>query len=231
MAIQVKYHPIGLKDYMETWKFQEELHKEMVQNKLSKVNENNGAINHLIICQHPHVYTLGKSGKANNLLISDDFLKKIEASYYRTDRGGDITYHGPGQLVGYPIFDLDTFQLSVKKYVFKLEEAIIKTLKDFSIDATRLENATGVWLLPSDGKTTRKICAIGVKVSRGITMHGFALNVNTNLNYFNYIHPCGFVDKGVTSLNQELNSEQVIEQVQKKLLVNLSSIFNFELKD
>lgn len=231
MTVHVKYHPIGLKDYKEVWKYQEEIHKEMMQAKLSDKNKGKDVLNHLIICQHPHVYTLGKSGKVNNLLIADDFLEKIEATFCKTDRGGDITYHGPGQIVGYPIFDLDAFQLSVKKYVFMLEEAIIKTLDDYNIKGTRLENATGVWLLPKDKKNTRKMCAIGVKVSRGITMHGFALNVNTNLNYFNYIHPCGFVDKGVTSLNQELGSGLVIEQVQEKLLLNLSSIFNFELRD
>ena len=231
MAVSVKYHPIGHMDYLKAWKYQEELHAEMSKTKLSGNDKGKGQLNHLILCEHPHVYTLGKSGKVNNLLITNEFLKKIEASFYNTDRGGDITYHGPGQIVGYPIFDLDSFQLSVKKYVFMLEEAIIKTLNDYNIKGTRLENATGVWLLPENGKDTRKICAIGVKVSRGITMHGFALNVNTNLNYFNYIHPCGFVDKGVTSLNQELGSELVIEQVQEKLLLNLSSIFNFKLKD
>lgn len=159
-----------------------------------------------MLCEHPHVYTLGKNGNIKNFLIDIKFLDKINAQFYHIDRGGDITYHGPGQLVGYPIIDLETFKIGIKKYIFLLEEVIINTLKNFNLKAERLEGATGVWLEPNTTKA-RKICAIGVKVSHFITMHGFALNVNTDLNYFKYINPCGFEDKGVTSVEKELKTK------------------------
>jgi lipoyl(octanoyl) transferase len=155
---------------------------------------------------------LGKNGQANNLLISEEFLRTIDATFYRIDRGGDITYHGPGQLVGYPILDLENHGGSLKAYIYKIEEAIIQTLAHFSIQSARLEGATGVWL-EGNTKSARKICAIGVRASRFVTMHGFALNVNTDLSYFNYINPCGFIDKGVTSLQKELGKPVDMDEV------------------
>ncbi|MDR2868042.1 MAG: lipoyl(octanoyl) transferase LipB [Bacteroidales bacterium] len=179
----------------------------------------------IFLCEHPHVFTLGKSGNHNNLLINDDFLKKIEATYYHIDRGGDITYHGPGQLVGYPILDLENHRSSLKAYIFNMEEALIQTLAKYDIHGERLSNATGVWLDAQTPKA-RKIAAIGVRASRFVTMHGFALNVNTNLSYFNYINPCGFVDKGVTSMEKELgyavDMEEVKERVGRALIGLLS---------
>jgi lipoyl(octanoyl) transferase len=170
------------------------------------------------------VFTLGKSGQHNNLLINDEFLKKINASYYQSDRGGDITYHGPGQIVGYPIFDLEALHSGVKEYIHKMEEAIILCLKDYSISASRLEGATGVWLDVNTPKA-RKICAIGVKVSKAVTMHGFALNVNTDLNYFSYINPCGFVDKGVTSMQKELGKELSLPEIEENLKNKFIELF------
>jgi len=168
----------------------------------------------VILCEHPHVYTLGKSGHENNLLINEEFLNKIQATFFKIDRGGDITYHGPGQLVGYPILDLDNHKVSLKQYIHTIEEAIILTIAEFGIIGTRFEGATGVWL--DVGKqNTRKICAIGVRASKFVTMHGFALNVNTDLTYFNYINPCGFVDKGVTSIQKELQREVSMEEVKR----------------
>lgn len=202
---------LGVKDYKETWDYQEKLFEEVVESKQSKKGEVPG---YLILCEHPHVYTLGKSGDENNLLIRPEFLRSINATYYRINRGGDITYHGPGQLVGYPIIDLESFGLGVKDYIHLLEEVIILTLKAFGIAATRLNGATGVWL---DAVTprARKICAIGVRISRYVTMHGYALNVNTDLKYFSYINPCGFQDKGVTSMQKELEREVDMNEVKK----------------
>lgn len=162
----------------------------------------------LMFCEHPHVYTLGRSGSVNNLLVDDDFLRSIEATYFKTDRGGDITYHGYGQLVGYPILDLEFLGLSLKQYIDLVEQTVIDTVAQWGVVAGRLDGATGVWI---DGQ--RKICAIGVKASRYVTMHGFALNVNTDMKYFSYINPCGFVDKGVTSLEMELGQRVDMEQV------------------
>ena len=201
-------------DYKEAWEKQEFLFQKIIQAK------NEGKITcdleTVFLCEHPHVYTLGRNGKVNNLLISEDFLRKINAVYYKIDRGGDITYHGPGQLVGYPILDLENHKVSLKGYIYKMEEVIIQTLAYFGIRGARLEGATGVWL---DGNTNaaRKICAMGVRASRFVTMHGFALNVNTDLSYFNYINPCGFVDKGITSLQKELNKPVDMEEVKKVL--------------
>ena len=164
----------------------------------------------VMLCEHPHVYTLGKSGDQNNLLINDEFLNNIGATYYKTDRGGDITYHGFGQLVAYPILKLEKHNLSLKDYIYRLEQAIIETVAEFGIASARLEGATGVWI---EGQ--RKIAAIGVKASRYVTMHGIALNVNTDLKYFSYINPCGFVDKGVTSIAKEMGKEVDFERVKR----------------
>lgn len=207
--IQVK--DLDLKDYKETWDYQETLFEEVVESKKNKADNIPG---YLLLVEHPHVYTLGKSGDENNLLIQPDFLRSINATYYRINRGGDITYHGPGQLVGYPIIDLESYQLGVKDYVHLLEEVIISTLKEFGILSSRFEGATGVWLEVGTPRA-RKICAIGVRISRYVSMHGYALNVNTNLNYFNYINPCGFQDKGVTSMQKELGRELDMSEVKK----------------
>lgn len=213
----MNYIDWGLIDYKEAWDRQEE----MFERKISeKINSKKDIEQDFILCEHPHVYTLGKNGERNNLLINDEFLKKIEATYYHTNRGGDITYHGFGQIVGYPIFDIEALNLSLKSYIHTIEEMIIMTLREYSIETERLEGATGVWL-DINTPRARKICAIGVKASRYITMHGFALNVNTDLKYFQYINPCGFVDKGVTSMEKELNRKVDVEEVKEKLFKNL----------
>jgi len=219
----ITYKDIGLIDYQQAWDFQKKSHSEVFEGK----QKNNG-INYLIFCEHPHVYTLGKSGSESNLLINQIQLRAKDATFYKIDRGGDITYHGPGQIVGYPIIDLEMLGIGVKNYVFKIEETIIKTLKEFSINAERLEGATGVWLEPNSAKV-RKICAIGIKVSRAITMHGFAFNINTDLNYFNYINPCGFTDKSVTSLEKELGCKQDIEKVKKIVKEKFAEVFEVSI--
>jgi len=183
----------------------------------------------LIFVEHPHVYTLGKSGSENNLLLDYIQLQAKDASFYRIDRGGDITYHGPGQIVGYPIFDLDAINIGLKEYIYRIEEAIIKTLAEYGLEASRLEGGTGVWLDPELTGKARKICAIGVKASRYVTMHGFAFNVNTSLEYFNFINPCGFTDKGVTSLEKELGEKQDFESVKAMVKRKLEQIFDLEV--
>ncbi len=183
----------------------------------------------LIFCQHPHVYTIGKSGSIHNLLVNDAFLESINATVVLSNRGGDITYHGPGQLVGYPIFDLEQLGLYIKDYVHLLEESVISLLSTYGIASSRMQGATGVWL---DAGTTkaRKICAIGVRASRYITMHGFALNVNTDLKYFSYINPCGFVDKGVTSLQKELDTTLDFNEVQMRMKQQMASTFEINYR-
>ncbi len=218
----VKYRDLGLKDYKETWDLQEQTLDNLVRAKTGTGDP--GASPWLFFVEHPHVYTLGKSGQENNLLIQPPFLEKINATYYRIDRGGDITYHGPGQLVGYPIIDLDRLGFGVKKYIDLLEQSIIDMLGEFSITASRLDHATGVWI-----ENTRKICAIGVRVSRGVTMHGFALNVNTDLAYFNHINPCGFTDKGVTSMEKQTGRPQNMQEVKERLLHHMSIRFGIEI--
>lgn len=223
------YKDIGQKDYKDTWDYQTEIFNKLVA---SKIHDNNDSLSGknslpgtLIFVEHPHVYTLGKSGSDKNLLLNSLQLRAKDATFYRIDRGGDITYHGPGQIVGYPIFDLEEIIISLKEYVHRLEESIIRTVGDFGIKAGRLNGGTGVWLDPELPGKARKICAIGVKASRYVTMHGFAFNVNTDLSYFNNINPCGFTDKGVTSLEKELNSKQDYELVKNKVKRNLKDIF------
>jgi lipoyl(octanoyl) transferase len=232
LSYSVIYKDIGLKDYKETWDYQVDIFTKLVNNKKiragDKENEKEILPGTLIFVEHPHVYTLGKSGLETNLLLNYMQLQSKGVSFYKIDRGGDITYHGPGQIVGYPIFDLDLIKIGLKEYIFKLEETIILTLREYGISATRLEGGTGVWLEPETRGRARKICAIGVKVSRYITMHGFAFNVNTDLAYFNNINPCGFTDKGVTSLSRELGAEQDIEQVKGLVKKNMSKIFDLE---
>ena len=221
------YEDLKKIDYKEAWEYQETLFKSLVDLKLFNRETPSAAkevISRLLFCEHNHVYTLGKSGVQNNLLINEAFLKSINATFYKIDRGGDITYHGDGQITGYPIFDIEAMNLSIKEYIHNLEEAIILTIADYGIKGARLEGSTGVWL-DVNGANTRKICAIGVKASRGISMHGFAPNVNTNLSYFNHINPCGFVDKGVTSMQKELGLEQDFEAVKLNLKEKLRTVF------
>lgn len=221
---QARFIDLGRNGYRETWDYQQQLQTSIIEAKVA--GHNTGDLASLIFVEHPHVYTLGKSGKENNLLINPQFLEKIEATFYKTDRGGDITYHGPGQLVGYPLFDLESLHMGVKNYIYNIEEAIIKTLAAYSIPTTRLTEATGVWIVPEPPVPPRKICAIGVKVSRGITMHGFALNVNTRLEYFSYINPCGFTDKGVTSMEKEMGTTLDMDAVKALLKENIARQFN-----
>lgn len=226
MPFSVVYNDIGLKEYKEAWDYQELVHKSVLKER--EKNTDAASAGMLIFCEHPHVFTLGKSGRQNNLLINENFLKKINASYYHSNRGGDITYHGPGQIVGYPIFDLEKMKLGVKTYIHRIEESIIQTLKEYKINASRLDGATGVWLDTNTPKV-RKICAIGVRISRAITMHGFAFNVNTDLSYFSYINPCGLPDKGVTSLQKELGATQELNKVKEQLKTRIAELFNLEL--
>lgn len=232
MRYSAVYKDIGQRDYKETWDFQEEIFGILVNNK----KENRSGTEEqkislpgtLIFVEHPHVYTLGKSGSENNLLLDLIQLKAKDASYYKIDRGGDITYHGPGQIVGYPIFDLEEISLGLKDYIYRLEDAIIKSISEYGLSASRLDGGTGVWLDPEIKDHARKICAIGVRASRFVTMHGFALNVNTDLSYFNNINPCGFTDKGVTSLEKELGFRQDMDKVKKTVKRNLQEVFDLE---
>lgn len=218
----ILFEDLGQSEYKKVWDYQEELFAGLID---SKQGIDNPLPSRLLFVEHPHVYTLGKSGHENNLLINDDFLKRINATYFKSNRGGDITYHGPGQIVGYPIFDLEMMELQVKSYIHLLEEAIINTLVHFGIHSGRLDGATGVWMDPTLPGRSRKICAIGVKASRYVTMHGFALNVNTDLSYFNHINPCGFVDKGVTSMEKELGAKQDFMKVKEVLLQEITTTF------
>ena len=222
---------LGLKDYKETWDFQEDLFKKTVDCKIKNRRENTELLtpNHFLFVTHPHVYTLGKSGDFSNLLLSEEQLAEKGATFYKINRGGDITYHGPGQVVGYPILDLENFFTDIHKYLRLLEETIILTLAEYGLKATRSDGETGVWL---DVGTpfTRKICAMGVRASRWVTMHGFALNVNTDLGYFDHIIPCGIRGKAVTSLSVELNQESVNEnEVKEKLLKHFFALFEAEI--
>ncbi len=213
----------GLKDYKECWDLQEELLSRIVDEK--KREKAPSPQNYFLLVEHPHVYTLGKSGDEKNLLAHSDLLKKIEATYYKINRGGDITYHGPGQMVGYPIIDLEYFQIGVRQYIEKMEDAIIATIAEFGLEGARKEGATGVWLDADHPSRARKICAIGVRVSRYVTMHGFALNVNTDLRYFSYINPCGLTF-GVTSIQQELGEKISMDQVKNILKEKFENTFN-----
>ncbi len=229
----VIFRNLGKIDFKEAWDYQEELFKEVVALKLMNrdlsIDQQKPTPNYLLFCEHQHVYTLGKSGDKENLLLNEEGLKQKEASYYKINRGGDITYHGPGQLVGYPVLDLDNFFTDIHKYLRNLEEAIILTLQDYGVTAGRIEGMTGVWLDHISKKNPRKICAIGVKTSRWVTMHGFAFNVNVNLDYFNNIIPCGITGKAVTSLDKELNKIMDMEEVAGKVKHHLANIFGFKI--
>ncbi len=226
---EVKFIDLGLRDYKEVWEMQEQLFAESVnikiENRKRDSNQQEQIPNYLIFCEHPHVYTIGKSGDQKNILIQDGDLSKVNAKYYKINRGGDITYHGPGQVVGYPILDLDNFFTDIHKYLRYLEEAVIKTLVNYNIKAGRIDGWTGVWVNHENHDACRKICAIGVRTSRWVTMHGFALNVNTNLNYFNNIIPCGIEDKKVTSMAAELGKDIEIKEVHQLLRHNLADLF------
>jgi lipoyl(octanoyl) transferase len=232
MSYLVRYEDVRLKDYKETWDYQEEIFKSLIDSKLNgsrSVNcDSSSEQNVYLTVEHPHVFTLGKNGSENNLLINTIQLRAKDAAFYKIDRGGDITYHGPGQIVGYPIFDLETMKISLKEYVHMLEEVIILTLGDYGLKGERLKNSTGVWLDAEVYGKTRKICAIGVKASRFVTMHGFAFNVNTNLDYFSYINPCGFTDKGVTSLQKELEEKQDIDKTKSVVKNKMKEVFDIE---
>jgi len=216
------FRDLGTRDYKICWDLQENFLAEIVNDKRKRGQPSEK--NYFLLVEHPHVYTLGKSGNEKNLLANDDFLKKIEASYYKINRGGDITYHGPGQIVGYPIIDLEYYKIGIHKYIENIENAIIDTLGEFEIKSERRVGATGVWVDAGDPVRTRKICAIGVRVSRYVTMHGFALNVNTEMRYFKYINPCG-LNLGVTSISQELNKHISVEEVKEALKRQFNRIF------
>ncbi len=228
----VIFQNLGLIDYQTAWDYQEKLHAEIVGVKLNNkhlaLDSQVLTPNYLLFCEHPHVYTLGKSGKPEHLLLDEAGLENYEAKYYKINRGGDITYHGKGQLVGYPIFDLENFFTDIHKYMRFLEESVIRTCADFGIDAGRIQGLTGVWIDYVEQKNPRKICAMGVKASRWVTMHGFALNVNTDLNYFKHIVPCGIEDKAVTSIEQELGKPQDFQEVSNRMAKHLQDIFEIE---
>ena len=228
---KVIFQDLALIDYQKAWDFQEEVFSKIVQTKVdnrSRETAHELTSNYLLLCEHPHVYTLGKSGKPENLLVNSQQLIDIAATFYKINRGGDITYHGPGQLVGYPILDLENFFTDIHKYLRLLEEAIIKTCAAFGIEAGRNTGFTGVWL-DADGPNARKICAMGVRCSRWVTMHGFAFNVNTDLNYFKHIVPCGIDDKAVTSLQQELGYAIEINEVKNIFLKYFKEVFEAEI--
>lgn len=224
----VKYIKLGLIDYKEAWDYQEELFKGTIDQKirLRKGESDETTKNYILFCEHPHVYTLGKSGDENHLLLTENMLKANNATYYKINRGGDITYHGPGQLVVYPIFDLEHFFSDIHKYMRFLEECVIQTLAHYGVKSGRVEGLTGVWI---DGNTPRerKICALGVKSSRWVTMHGIGFNVNSDLSYFSHIVPCGIQDKAVTSLQQELGRELDMDEVSEVLKQKIAEQFDF----
>ncbi len=230
------FQDLGIVAYNVAWDYQESLLKANLEQKSKKfVNGIESAdfvpdtIHHLLFCEHPHVYTLGKSGHIENLLVNNERLKEMNVTFYKTNRGGDITYHGPGQIVGYPILDLERFTTDLGKYMRNLEEVIIRTIAEYGIIADRLPGSTGVWLDPDNPARARKICAMGVRSSRWVTMHGFALNVNTDLSYFNYIVPCGITDKAVTSMEKELGRIVDEQEVKDKLLVHFAQVFDAEI--
>ena len=223
---EVVFQDLGLIDYKEAWDYQEKRFDEILAIKKSnrKNNQNQPTTSFLLFCEHSHVYTLGKSGDQKNLLVNEAYLKSRGATFYKINRGGDITYHGPGQIVGYPILDLDNFFTDIHKYLRLLEESVILTLNDYGIDSGRSDGETGVWLGVGTSNP-RKICALGVRSSRWVTMHGFAFNVNCDLSYFGNIIPCGIIDKSVTSMQKELGKEVPMHEVKQKLKTYLAKEF------
>ena len=226
----VAFEDLNLIDYKKAWDYQTSLFNPIIDQKIFNRKNPDATVktkNHLLFCEHPHVYTLGTSGQKENLLISEAILQKLTATYYKINRGGDITYHGPGQLVAYPIFDLDHFFTDIHKYLRFLEESVILTLKEYGVVGDRIEGLTGVWI-DINAANPRKICALGVKSSRWVTMHGIGFNVNTDLSYFDAIVPCGIKDKSVTSLAKEIGEKVDFEDLKSKLKINLSNIFDFD---
>jgi lipoyl(octanoyl) transferase len=229
---KIIFQDLGLMDYKACWDYQEKLFNETVNLKISNrylpEEKQIPTKNYLLFVEHPHVYTLGKSGDEKNLLLNEKQLLDKHANYYKINRGGDITYHGPGQLVAYPILDLDNFFTDIHKYLRLLEETIILTLKEYGVESGRSKGETGVWLDAEDKFKARKICAMGVRCSRWVTMHGWGFNVNSDLNYFNNIIPCGINDKAVTSLNKELGRNVDMAEIKEKLKKNFSKLFEAE---
>ena len=226
----VAFEDLNLIDYKKAWDYQTSLFNPIIDQKIFNRKNPDATVktkNHLLFCEHPHVYTLGTSGQKENLLISEAILQKLNATYYKINRGGDITYHGPGQLVVYPIFDLDHFFTDIHKYLRFLEESVILTLKEYGVVGDRIEGLTGVWI-DINTSNPRKICALGVKSSRWVTMHGIGFNVNTDLSYFDAIVPCGIKDKSVTSLAKEIGEKVDFEDLKSKLKINLSNVFDFD---
>lgn len=215
------FEDLGVIEYHKAWEYQQKLFDTAIEQK----KRGQSVENRVLFCEHPHVITKGKNSHEENVLLSEELLKMRGVSLFQIDRGGDVTYHGPEQLVGYPIFDLESFNIGLRQYIFNLEEVIIHLLKTYGLDAGRLNSAAGVWLDADDERKARKICAIGVRSSRFVTMHGFALNVNTDLSYFNLINPCGFVDKGVTSIEKELGAEIDMDEVKARCQQIFDEIF------
>lgn len=233
----VRYQDIGTVEYGAAWDMQEQYMQEGLSVKAKRFNQTPEEIaaqdkipHYLFICRHPHVYTLGKSGALENLLLNNDSMKEKGVTFYKTNRGGDITYHGPGQMVAYPILDLDQFFNDLGKYMSSLEEAIIRTIGEYGIKGERLPGSIGVWIDTHDATRARKICAMGVRSSRWITIHGLALNINTDMDFFNHIVPCGIIDKGVTSMKQELGHDVDEAEVQKIFLEKFSEVFDAEME-
>lgn len=229
---KVKFIDLGLKDYQEAWDYQVSLFDKALATKSENRNlpaeQQKITDNYLLFCEHPHVFTLGKSGDEKNLIISKEELNAVHATYHHINRGGDITYHGPGQIVGYPIIDLENFFTDIHKYMRLMEESVIQTLKEYSIEAGRIAGLTGVWIDFENERKARKICALGVKTSRWVTMHGFAFNINPDLRYFAYIVPCGIQDKAVTSLEKELGKKVDIREAQEILKEKFREQFDME---
>lgn len=232
---KIRFEHLGLMDYKEAWDYQDKLFASVLdlkaQNRMAAPDGQEPTPNYLLFCSHPHVYTLGKSGHEEHLLLNEEGLKAKGAKYYKINRGGDITYHGPGQIVGYPILDLENFFTDIHKYLRFLEEAVILTLAEYGIEAGRIAGLTGVWLDHEAQVNPRKICAMGVKCSRWVTMHGFAFNINADLNYFDNIVPCGISDKKVTSLARELGHEVPLSEVEEKLKRHIAALFEAEITE
>ncbi|MBL7919500.1 MAG: lipoyl(octanoyl) transferase LipB [Bacteroidia bacterium] len=230
---KIIFQDLGLMDYKACWDYQEKLFNKTVQQKISNrdlsLEKQIPTQNHLLFVEHPHVYTLGKSGNEKNLLLNEKQLEEKHSTYYKINRGGDITYHGPGQLVAYPILDLDNFFTDIHKYLRLLEETIIITLKEYGVESGRSAGETGVWLDADNKYKARKICAMGVRCSRWVTMHGWGFNVNADLNYFNNIIPCGINDKAVTSLNKEMGHDVDMNEIKEKLKKNFTNLFDTEI--
>jgi lipoyl(octanoyl) transferase len=227
------YKDLGRMDYLQCWDLQRSLFDALIEKKSELrsgvATESDESIGTILLVEHPAVYTLGKNGKESNLLLGEEYLRSIGADFYRIDRGGDVTFHGEGQIVGYPIIDIERVGIGLRDYINALEQSVIDTVAHYGIEAGRLAGASGVWLGSAEERNLRKICAIGVRASRFITMHGFALNVTTDLRYFNHINPCGFTDKGVTSMERELGSAPDMEEVKTLVINNLSKNLNVKI--